>query len=440
MNDLGWGFMGKPEKEAILQGIRDGVAYGGPFHIEVHPTDRCNTNCFFCSTRWRRGEKKEIPFETWKSLVEQMKKAGTRSVLLSGGGEPLAHTRAAEWIEELMEAGIPLDNLTTNGIGLTERITRALVEGRCGQVIVSLNCSDEASYARMMRTDVKVFHHVIGNIRRLVSGRGMFSYSPKLILQFLVYKENYRTIPDMYRLARTLKADGILYNGLSYLGDTLRMTPEETETMMRLFEEILLEDEYRTILGIHSYEQGLAEHIERIEDRMGLERGRRTLLGRGFSLLTMPGYSFRQKWDHHWMMKRRHEVRQLLIARPEPCIRPWYTLVVRSDGQVPICCVRQAHLMADVATDALKAIWEGEQFVQYRKQMRRGLIEGGNYKPREGEKLISEACTTLEWGTRRCPFRSFYYRFDLRFYRRLLELIETLGKEKTVGDRPSAIS
>jgi hypothetical protein len=29
--------------------------------------------------------------------------------------------------------------------------------------------------------------------------------------------------------------------------------------MMRLFEEVLLEDEYRTILGIHSYEQGLDE-------------------------------------------------------------------------------------------------------------------------------------------------------------------------------------
>jgi MoaA/NifB/PqqE/SkfB family radical SAM enzyme len=92
---------------------------------------------------------------------------------------------------------------------------------------------------------------------------------------------------------------------------------------------------------------------------MGLERGRRSLLGRGFSLLTMPGYSIRQKWGHHWMMKRRYEVRQLLIDRPEPCIRPWYALVVRSDGQVLICCVRQAHLMADVATDALGDIWEG---------------------------------------------------------------------------------
>jgi hypothetical protein len=52
-----------------------------------------------------------------------------------------------------------------------------------------------------------------------VSSRGLFRSSPKLILQFLVYKGNYWTIPDMYRLARTLKADGILFNGLSYLGD-----------------------------------------------------------------------------------------------------------------------------------------------------------------------------------------------------------------------------
>ena len=58
MSELGWKYLTADDKQQILQGIVDGVAYGGPYHVEIHPADRCNIDCFFCSTAALRGTEK----------------------------------------------------------------------------------------------------------------------------------------------------------------------------------------------------------------------------------------------------------------------------------------------------------------------------------------------------------------------------------------------
>src|SRR5256885_16756547 len=53
--ELGWKYLTEDDKQRIIEGVRDGVAYGGPYHVEIHPADRCNIDCFFCSTAALRG-------------------------------------------------------------------------------------------------------------------------------------------------------------------------------------------------------------------------------------------------------------------------------------------------------------------------------------------------------------------------------------------------
>ena len=40
MSQLGWKYLTTEDKGAILRGVRDGVAYGGPYHVEIYPSDR----------------------------------------------------------------------------------------------------------------------------------------------------------------------------------------------------------------------------------------------------------------------------------------------------------------------------------------------------------------------------------------------------------------
>ena len=68
MSDLGWKHLTPSDKQAILRGIEDGVAYGGPYHVEIHPADRCNIDCFFCSTAALRGTD-EVPMTRLEELL-----------------------------------------------------------------------------------------------------------------------------------------------------------------------------------------------------------------------------------------------------------------------------------------------------------------------------------------------------------------------------------
>ncbi len=270
INDIGWNLLNEKDKEEILKAILEGVYIRGPFHIEIHPTDRCTTRCFFCSTRWRR-EKNELDISTISSIAKQMKELDVKTILLSGGGEPLAHREKEKMLEILGETGIQLFNVTTNGVGLSKIVRNILINLNCQQVIVSLNCGTEGTYKKMMQVGSKTFYHILENIKALVEERGKKGF-PKLIIQFLVYKKNYNTIINMFNLAKDLKADAIIFNGLSFLDDKLKMKKEETEEMLRQFKEILKVDEYRRILGIYSFEQDICEGILKIEREIGDER------------------------------------------------------------------------------------------------------------------------------------------------------------------------
>jgi MoaA/NifB/PqqE/SkfB family radical SAM enzyme len=432
MNDLGWPFLSAADKEAILLGVESGGCCGGPYHVELHPTDRCTTRCFFCSTRWRR-EKAELSLEAVRALGREMQEAGTRSVLLSGGGEPLAHRQTEAMLEALASTGIPLAGVTTNGVGLTGPVRALLRETQCGQVIVSLNCADEPEYIEMMKVGPRVFHRVLGHARALVEERARGG-APKLILQYLVYKKNFRTIPAMYARALELGADGIMFNGLAYLPAELRMTREETRTMLGLFEEVLRADEYRRILGIHSFEQDFAEGIQAIERRIGHERAARGAVRRAAGFLLRRGQTLVEKLEHRRKMRRRAAVQAFLGTRRDPCIRPWYGVTVRSDGTVPVCCVRQHVPMGSVHRQTLGEIWRGEAFTRYREQMRKLILAGDGYRNDPADDLLSAACQFTSTGIRRCPFRSFYYREDLEFLARLEKLVgPTQGNMQQAG-------
>ena len=68
-------------------------------------------------------------------------------------------------------SGIPIENITTNAVLITEEVTNILLEGRCDEIIVSLNTADAESYSRMMQTPPRNFDRVVANVRHLIAER-----------------------------------------------------------------------------------------------------------------------------------------------------------------------------------------------------------------------------------------------------------------------------
>ena len=419
MSQLGWKYLTADDKATILRGVRDGVAYGGPYHVEIHPADRCNIDCFFCSTATLRGTD-EFPLSRLEQLVGELKAAGTRSIRLSGGGEPLFHRKTKDFLRTIVRAGIPIEDLTTNAVLLSGEVTEILLTpNACDQITVSLNTGDAATYASMMQTTERNFARVVDNVRAFVAERKRRRLAgPKINLQFLVWRGNYRSIPQMYALAREIDADTILFNGLSHLPPTQRMAPEETQEMMRLYEDVIRLDEYRHISSIESYEQDIRPMLAEINARLDSERRRRGPIRRLMRLLTRRDVTLRQKLAHRKAVAASRRVDRDLANLDEPCLIGWHSMLIRVGSIVAPCCILQAGPLGNIDSDSLRDVWYGENYARFRSELTRIVRERNAWEyDAASDRTVVAMCGGKSGDL--CPIKSFYYRTDIPFVRAL---------------------
>jgi MoaA/NifB/PqqE/SkfB family radical SAM enzyme len=419
VSDLGWKHLTPSDKEEILRGIEDGVAYGGPYHVEIHPADRCNIDCFFCSTAALRGTD-EVPMTRFEELLGELREAGTRSLRLSGGGEPLFHRNIRDFLKAIRASGLPIENVTTNGVLLLPDI-RELLADTCEHVTVSLNTADEGTYASMMKTSPRNFQRVVDNVRELTALRKSRGVKrPRVLIQYLVWKENYRTIPAMYRLAREMGADEILFNGLAFLAPEQKMTEAETDEMMGLYEDLVRSDEYLRIGGINSFEQDLSDRVAEMNRR--LSSGRGGALGKASRLLLRDDLTFQEKAGSF-----RDGLRAKLASRASrglesSCLIGWHSMVIRTTGTVAPCCILQGKELGNVYRQSVQDVWHGEAYTRFRAELVRILREGAAWKHDEAADLTVDSLCGMKGG---CPVGTFYYQPDVPFLRSFNRLLET---------------
>lgn len=402
MTAFGWEYLREGERETILRGVRDGVAYGGPYHVEFHPADRCNIECFFCSTAAIRGND-EFPITRFGALLGELRELGTRSIRLAGGGEPLFHRQIDTVLSEIESSGLRIENITTNGVLLLPKIIERLVR-TCDFITISLNTADEKTYASMMRTPERNFHRVVKNVEALVAARNADRRSRlKVNVQFLVWKENFRSIPQMYELARSMGADTILFGGLAFLRPEQHMTAAETEEMFGLYRELLRKDEYRTIRVVESYEQDISARMGEINGELAAERSATPRIVRLWRLLRRRDYTFRQKLEHHRLMRRVARGTASTDALNTPCIMGWYSMLIRTSGQVAPCCILQGASLGSVLEQGVEGTWNGPGYASFRRELKRTFDREWRHDP-DRDGVVEPICGA----TGRCPVSAYY--------------------------------
>jgi MoaA/NifB/PqqE/SkfB family radical SAM enzyme len=409
MTDLGWRYLRARDKKEILRGVRDGVAYGGPYHVELHPADRCNIECFFCSTAAIRGTD-EIPLSRFQELLGEFQQAGTRAIRFAGGGEPLFHRKIKDLLRAVAESGIPIENITTNAVLLDEETAELLVK-TCDQVTVSLNTGNAESYAAMMQTPARNFDRVLNNVRNLLrTRRTAGSRRPVVNLQFLVWRENYRDIPRMYELACGLGVDTILFSGMSFLPIEKQMNDDEFAEMLRLYEEVIRIDEFRRVGVISGFERNIDDDIAEIVHRLSAERGRTGIFRRGMNFIRRRDYSLADKIRHHVRInKKTYSVAKV----DEACMIGWYSMLVRSDGTVAPCCILQHKRLGNVFTQSVAEVWQSETYQRFRKELTDIIHDGEQWVANPDSQTVEGVCAVK--GTYLCPMKSFYFNGDTPF-------------------------
>ena len=131
-----------------------------------------------------------------------------------------------------------------------------------------MNAGDADSYATMMQTTSKNFDRVVENVRRAAAIKRQIGARCAIKVQFLVYRDNYRQLPEMYRVFRETGADAFWFNGLYPVRPMPGMDESDIERMIELYEEVLAQDYFAHLERFSFWEQPVAERIAAAERRV----------------------------------------------------------------------------------------------------------------------------------------------------------------------------
>lgn len=141
-----------------------------PIYVEISPYGACNHKCTFCGVDYMldRTDRPQLPAETMKSMLSDMKANGVLSVMFAGAGEPFLYRPLADCLAH--SNGIGLDtSITTNGVALTPKVSEQVLGLETLRWIkVSINGGDPDVYAAVHRTRREDFERVMSNLAEAV--------------------------------------------------------------------------------------------------------------------------------------------------------------------------------------------------------------------------------------------------------------------------------
>lgn len=137
----------KIEERLVMKATLANIPIGGTF--ELLPL--CNMNCDMCFIRLNKNEMDKIgrlrTADEWLRIAEEMRKAGTLFVLLTGG-EPFLYPEFIKLYKGLRKLGMII-TINTNGTLITEEIAQTLGQDKPRRVNVTLYGACNETYEKL---------------------------------------------------------------------------------------------------------------------------------------------------------------------------------------------------------------------------------------------------------------------------------------------------
>lgn len=159
-----------------------------PVYLEVSPVSHCNHDCIFCATDYARIGHITLDPEKLSLFLKDGYKAGIKSVMFAGEGEPLLHPKIETLVTSAKEACLDV-SITTNGsILLLKRWETILPQ--LSWLRFSVNGTTPDSHRSIHKSGKNDFNNVMSNIREVVSLKRLRSLKTTIGIQVVVLKEN----------------------------------------------------------------------------------------------------------------------------------------------------------------------------------------------------------------------------------------------------------
>lgn len=185
------------ESNKLLYNLEN-VIVGKPITADLFLTNYCNNKCKYCTyNRWNidRSKRKYVTYDEFVRNVEILKNMGVKSVILTGGGEPMLNPDFEKITAYLDEIQMPY------GINTNFNILK-----KCNPTYlkVSLDVGNKKDYKEIRGVDT--FENVIRNIQKFAKIK---TDKTKLGVQCVV--NNLEDIYKFYALAKNLDVDYIVF-------------------------------------------------------------------------------------------------------------------------------------------------------------------------------------------------------------------------------------
>lgn len=179
-----------------------------PIYLELSPSDTCNHHCTFCSVDYIQSQHRFLPVEQTAARFPEWARAGVKSIMFCGDGEPFLNPGTPRLAIAAKEAGIDI-SFSTNGRLLTPDKAE-LVLPVASWIKISCAAATAETYAAIHRTSPDDFGHVLRNLEAAVSLRARHGYGCTLGMQMLLLPENRAEAVTLARKAASIGVDYLI--------------------------------------------------------------------------------------------------------------------------------------------------------------------------------------------------------------------------------------
>ena len=225
-----------PSALQIAGYLRDTTPLVGPSTVQIDLTDACNQNCIVCwlhapdlkqHNQERVERQASLPWDTYLSLIDELKTLGTSELYFAGGGEPLVHPRAWDALQAAVQRGFTT-SLHTNFSLVDEDDIQRILDLGIHHLTISLWAGSPEAYRRTHpRSEDGDFERISGNIRLLNDRK---EDRPTTKLYHVLTTHNAQELTSMFQLAEELGCDAVEFavaETLPGMTDSHGLTPED---------------------------------------------------------------------------------------------------------------------------------------------------------------------------------------------------------------------
>lgn len=184
-----------------------------PIHAEISPSIYCNQKCFFCYQDFRERNA-SLSRDVFLGLLKSFVKAGVKSVLLAGEGEPMVNKHTPEAIIYGAQLGLDMA-LNSNGVIMSREIAQGILP-HLVWFRWSIMAANSEIYARIHGTSSKDLEIAKENIRMCVEIKKRQNLKVTLGIQQVLLTENAEDVFNTAKLSKDLGVDYYVLKPFSY--------------------------------------------------------------------------------------------------------------------------------------------------------------------------------------------------------------------------------